>query len=65
MLTKVRMEFNALEPRLASSMEFLAQCNARKAKESKPRLPAHGQAADPRPPSTVTVTFVKGVEVTY
>ncbi|KAJ6931877.1 hypothetical protein NC652_015153 [Populus alba x Populus x berolinensis] len=35
-LSKVKIEFNALDPRVASCMEFLAQCNARKAKESNP-----------------------------
>ncbi|KAK2985134.1 hypothetical protein RJ640_000901 [Escallonia rubra] len=35
-LSRVRIEFNALDPRMAASMEFLAQCNACKAKESNP-----------------------------
>ncbi|CAI9786542.1 unnamed protein product [Fraxinus pennsylvanica] len=35
-LSKVRIEFNALDPRIALSMEFLAQCDFRKVKESNP-----------------------------
>ncbi|WCJ42144.1 hypothetical protein M5689_022970 [Euphorbia peplus] len=35
-LSKVKIEFNALDPPMASCMEFLAQCNATKAKESNP-----------------------------
>ncbi|MCL7040101.1 hypothetical protein MKW94_000077 [Papaver nudicaule] len=33
-LLKVRIEFNALDQRTTACMEFLAQCNVRKAKES-------------------------------
>ncbi|KAJ0435301.1 hypothetical protein HanIR_Chr17g0891831 [Helianthus annuus] len=33
-LSKVKIEFNALDPRAAACMEFLSQRNARTAKES-------------------------------
>ncbi|KAE8714423.1 Mitochondrial [Hibiscus syriacus] len=49
-LSKVKIEFNALTPRIASCMEFLAQCNARQAKESNPPA-TPGQAPYGRSPS--------------
>ncbi|KAJ4781882.1 39S ribosomal protein L53/MRP-L53 [Rhynchospora pubera] len=62
-ISKVAIEYNALDPRKAACVELLAQCNARKAKESNPacvvelhRLP--DAAAPPR----VVVTYVNGVE---
>ncbi|CAI0435794.1 unnamed protein product [Linum tenue] len=62
-LSKVRIEFNALDPRLASCMEFLAQCNARKAKESNPACQVK-RRTDDHPPQ-ITVTFVNGVEEVF
>lgn len=62
-LSKVVIQYNALDPRKAACVELLAQCNARKAKESNPacvvelhRLP--DAALLPR----VIVTYVNGVE---
>jgi large subunit ribosomal protein L53 len=62
-LSKVVIEYNALDPRKAACVELLAQCNARKAKESNPacvvelhRLP------DAVSPPRVVVTYVNGVE---
>lgn len=61
-LSKVKIEFNALDPRTAACMEFLAQCNARKAKESNPacQLVVKRRTDDHTP--QITVTFVNGVE---
>jgi large subunit ribosomal protein L53 len=62
-LSKVVIQYNALDPRKAACVELLAQCNARKAKESNPacvvelhRLP------DVASPPRVVVTYVNGVE---
>lgn len=64
-LSKVRIEFNALDPRLASCMEFLAQCNARKAKESNPSCQIQVKRRTDDFPPQITVTFVNGVEETF
>ncbi|XP_075495848.1 uncharacterized protein LOC142533100 [Primulina tabacum] len=64
-LSKVRIEFNALDPRMASCMEFLPQCNARKAKESNPSCQVQvNRRTDDFPPK-ITVTIVNGVEETF
>ncbi|CAL1384021.1 unnamed protein product [Linum trigynum] len=64
-LSKVRIEFNALDPRLASCMEFLAQCNARKAKESNPACQVQVKRRTDDHPPQITVTFVNGVEEVF
>ncbi|KAL0432369.1 UNVERIFIED_CONTAM: hypothetical protein Slati_2571200 [Sesamum latifolium] len=64
-LSKVKIEFNALDPRLASCMEFLAQCNARKAKESNPSCQVQVKRRTDDFPPKITVTFVNGVEETF
>ncbi|KZV24380.1 hypothetical protein F511_17571 [Dorcoceras hygrometricum] len=64
-LSKVRIEFNALDPRIASCMEFLAQCNARKAKESNPSCQVQVKRRTDDFPPRITVTFVNGVEETF
>lgn len=64
-LSKVRIEFNALDPRTASCMEFLAQCNARKAKESNPSCQLQVKRRTDDFPPRITVTFVNGVEETF
>ncbi|CAN1163400.1 hypothetical protein LINPERPRIM_LOCUS32645 [Linum perenne] len=64
-LSKVRIEFNALDPRLASCMEFLAQCNARKAKESNPSCQVQVKRRTDDHPPQITVTFVNGVEEVF
>ncbi|KAK2995618.1 hypothetical protein RJ640_020254 [Escallonia rubra] len=61
-LSRVRIEFNALDPRTAASMEFLAQCNARKAKESNPACQVVVKRRTDDHPPQITVTFVNGVE---
>ncbi|KAK7310954.1 hypothetical protein RJT34_08771 [Clitoria ternatea] len=64
-LSRVKIEFNALDPRTASCMEFLAQCNSRKAKESNPACEVEvKRGRDERPPQ-ITVTFVNGVEQVF
>ncbi|KAF6136137.1 hypothetical protein GIB67_030185 [Kingdonia uniflora] len=61
-LSKVKIEFNALDPRTAACMEFLAQCNARKAKESNPACQLQVKRRTDDHPPEITVTFVNGVE---
>ena len=64
-LSRVRIEFNALDPRTASCMEFLAQCNAPKAKESNPACQIQVKRRTDDHPPQITVTFVNGVEEVY
>lgn len=64
-LSKVKIEFNALDPRLASCMEFLAQCNARKAKESNPACQLIVKRRTDDHPPQIAVTFVNGVEEVF
>ncbi|KAF3446752.1 hypothetical protein FNV43_RR11932 [Rhamnella rubrinervis] len=64
-LSKVKIEFNALDPRIASCMEFLAQCNARQAKESNPACQLLVKRRTDDEPPKIAVTFVNGVEETF
>ncbi|KAF6175763.1 hypothetical protein GIB67_035890 [Kingdonia uniflora] len=61
-LLKVKIEFNALDPPTAACMKFLAQCNARKAKESNPACQLQVKRRTDDHPPEITVTFVNGVE---
>ncbi|GAB4839098.1 hypothetical protein Ancab_028626 [Ancistrocladus abbreviatus] len=64
-LSKVKLEFNALDSRSAACVELLAQCTARKAKESNPgcQLEVKRRTDDHSP--QITVTFVNGVEEVF
>lgn len=64
-LSKVRIEFNALDSRTAACMEFLAQCNARKAKESNPSCQLQVKRRTDDHPPQISVTFVNGVEEVF
>ncbi|PRQ27171.1 uncharacterized protein LOC133741536 [Rosa rugosa] len=64
-LSRVRIEFNALDPRTASCLEFLAQCNATKAKESNPGCAVQVKRRTDDEPPKITVTFVNGVEEVF
>ncbi|GMN35729.1 hypothetical protein TIFTF001_005480 [Ficus carica] len=64
-LSRVKIEFNALDPRTASCMEFLAQCNARKAKESNPACQVLVKRRTDDEPPKITVAFVNGVEEVF
>lgn len=64
-LSKVKIEFNTLDPRLASCVEFLAQCNARKAKESNPNCQVLVKRRTDDQPPQISVTFVNGVEEAF
>ncbi|KAL6215727.1 hypothetical protein ACLB2K_015155 [Fragaria x ananassa] len=64
-LSRVRIEFNALDPRTASCMEFLAQCNAPKAKESNPSCAVQVKRRTDDEPPKITVTFANGVEEVF
>ncbi|GAB2283981.1 hypothetical protein Dimus_018461 [Dionaea muscipula] len=61
-LSKLKMEFNALDSRSAACLELLAQCNSRNAKESNPscQLEVKRRTDDKAP--QIKVTFVNGVE---
>ncbi|WOL08055.1 hypothetical protein Cni_G16807 [Canna indica] len=61
-LSKVRVEFNALDPRKAACVEILALCNARKAKESNPACQVELQRRTDDSPPRIVVTYVNGVE---
>ncbi|URD89859.1 hypothetical protein MUK42_26900 [Musa troglodytarum] len=61
-LSKVRVEYNALDPRKAACVEILAQCNARKAKESNPSCQVELQRRTDDSPPRIAVTYVNGVE---
>ncbi|KAH1106081.1 hypothetical protein J1N35_009849 [Gossypium stocksii] len=52
-------------PCIASCMEFLAQCNARKAKESNPACQLEVKRRTDDHPPQITVTFVNGVEEAF
>ncbi|KAK9156573.1 hypothetical protein Scep_003147 [Stephania cephalantha] len=64
-LSKVKIEFNAMDPRTAACMEFLAQCNARKAKESNPSCQLQVKRRTDDQPPQISVTFVNGIEETF
>ncbi|KAL6223288.1 hypothetical protein ACLB2K_006675 [Fragaria x ananassa] len=64
-LSRVRIEFNALDPRTASCMEFLAQCNAPKAKESNPSCAVQVKRCTDDEPPKIMVTFANGVEEVF
>ncbi|KAF3782335.1 hypothetical protein EJ110_NYTH34646 [Nymphaea thermarum] len=61
-LSKVKIEFNAFDTRTAACMEFLAQCNARKAKESNPACQLIVKRRTDDHPPQITVTYVNGIE---
>ncbi|KAF8653921.1 hypothetical protein HU200_062058 [Digitaria exilis] len=52
-LSKVVVEYCPLDPRKVATVELLAQCNSRKAKDSNPSC---------SPPPRVLVTYPNGVE---
>ncbi|MQL92984.1 hypothetical protein Taro_025619 [Colocasia esculenta] len=62
-LSRVRIEFNALDPRTACCMEFLAQCNAARHKDagSGACQVTVKRRTDDHPPQ-ITITYVNGVE---
>lgn len=60
-LSKVKVEFNALDPRSASCMEFLAQCNA--ARKAGCQIQVKRRTDDV--PPKITATFVDGAEATF
>nr|XP_011469755.1 PREDICTED: uncharacterized protein LOC101312095 isoform X2 [Fragaria vesca subsp. vesca] len=64
-LSQVRIEFNALDPRTASCMEFLAQCNAPKAKESNPSCAVQVKRRTDDEPLKIIVTFANGVKEVF
>ncbi|KAL5998189.1 hypothetical protein ACLOJK_009127 [Asimina triloba] len=61
-LSKVRIEFNALDPRTATYMKFLAQCNTRKAKESNPACHLLVKRRTDDHPPQIVIIYVNGVE---
>lgn len=63
-LSKVRIEFNPLDRRAASALEFLAQCNSRKARESNPKCDVSVRTRTDAHPPFIKVTFNNGREET-
>lgn len=61
-LSKVKIEFNALDVRAASALEFLAQCNSRKARSSNPNCEVVVKRRTDEAPPVVAVTFTNGRE---
>uniref|UniRef100_A0A6V7QWA8 Large ribosomal subunit protein mL53 n=1 Tax=Ananas comosus var. bracteatus TaxID=296719 RepID=A0A6V7QWA8_ANACO len=62
-LSRVRVEYNALDPRKAACVELLAQCISRRAKESNPACQVELQRlAEAGAAPRVVVTYVNGVE---
>ncbi|XP_024384008.1 uncharacterized protein [Physcomitrium patens] len=61
-LSKVRVEFNALDKRASSALEFLAQCNSRKARSSNPNCEVVVKRRTDNAPPVVAVTFTNGRE---
>lgn len=61
-LSKVRVEFNALDKRASSALEFLAQCNSRKARSSNPNCEVVVKRRTDMAPPVVAVTFTNGRE---
>lgn len=63
-LTKVRIEFNAFDTRAASALEFLAQCNSKKAKSSNPKCQIIVKRRTDDGSPKVSVTYKNGKEET-
>lgn len=61
-LSKVRIEFNAFDAGAASAMEFLAQCNSKKARSSNPNCEVVVKRRTDQAPPLVAVTFTNGRE---
>eukprot|EP00250_Pteridium_aquilinum_P008998 c1836_g1_i1 orf=165-551(+) len=61
-LTKVKIEFNAFDARAASAVEFLAQCNSKKAKSSNPKCQILVKRRTDDAPPVISVTYTNGKE---
>ncbi|KAL4197268.1 hypothetical protein AMTRI_Chr04g187440 [Amborella trichopoda] len=62
-LSKVKIEFNPLDTgRTAACLEFLAQCNARRARDSNPGCQITVKRRTDNFDPQITVTFVNGTE---
>lgn len=61
-LSRVKIEFNPLDPRARSALEFLAQCNSRKTRASNPDCQVIVQRRTDDWNPQVTVTFLNGKE---
>ncbi|KMS99632.1 hypothetical protein BVRB_1g022020 [Beta vulgaris subsp. vulgaris] len=64
-LSKVKLEFNALDSRAGACMEFLAQCSAGKARDSNPSCQVEVKRRTDDHPPQIKVTFVNGVEEVF
>ncbi|XP_074279191.1 uncharacterized protein LOC141604653 [Silene latifolia] len=64
-LSKVKVEFNALDARAGACMEFLAQCTAKKARESNPSCVVEVKRRTDDNPPQIKVTFVNGVDEVF
>ncbi|KAL2608657.1 hypothetical protein R1flu_027230 [Riccia fluitans] len=61
-LSKIRIEFNPMDPRAASALEFLAQCNSRKVRQSNPKCDVIVKRRTDDAPPRVFVQFANGRE---
>ncbi|KAK1262453.1 hypothetical protein QJS04_geneDACA001075 [Acorus gramineus] len=61
-LSKVRIEFNALDPRKAGCLEFLSQCRSMKARESNPGCQILVKRRTDDQPPVIAVTYADGSE---
>lgn len=63
-LTKVRIEFNALDSRASSALEFLAQCTSKKSKASNSKCQILVKRRTDDHPPQISVTYTNGKEDT-
>ncbi|KAH0464934.1 hypothetical protein IEQ34_005037 [Dendrobium chrysotoxum] len=61
-MLKFLSKVNALDSRTAACMEFIAQCNAGKARDSNPACQVLLKRRTDDNPPQITVTYVNGVE---
>ncbi|KAH7278361.1 hypothetical protein KP509_38G037800 [Ceratopteris richardii] len=64
-LSKVKIEFNALDARSASALEFLAQCNSKKSKASNPKCEISVKRRTDKTPPLISVTYTNGKEDSF
>eukprot|EP00245_Coleochaete_scutata_P018118 TRINITY_DN9256_c0_g1_i1.p1 TRINITY_DN9256_c0_g1~~TRINITY_DN9256_c0_g1_i1.p1 ORF type:complete len:114 (-),score=26.11 TRINITY_DN9256_c0_g1_i1:514-855(-) len=63
-LSKVRIEFNPLDRRSAAALEFLAECNSRKSRDSNPKCEVVARRRTDSHPPFIQVTYSNGKEET-
>ncbi|GLJ28448.1 hypothetical protein SUGI_0559730 [Cryptomeria japonica] len=61
-LSKVKIDFNAFDPRAASALEFLAQCSSLKARDSNPSCQVIVNRRTDEHHPQITITYSNGIE---